>query len=56
MITGLNKKQTFVALSLVEAEYMVASMASCEAIWLHKLLITRLFDQELEPMMIYCDN
>jgi hypothetical protein len=34
---------------------MVASMASCEAIWLCKFL-TGLFGQELEPTVIYCDN
>jgi hypothetical protein len=55
MITWFNRKQTSVALSSVEAEYMAVSMASCEAIWLHKLL-TCLFDQELEPTVIYCDN
>jgi hypothetical protein len=41
--------------SSVEAKYMVASMANCEAIWLRKLLTT-LFDQELDPTVIYCDN
>jgi hypothetical protein len=44
-----------VALSSTEAEYMAASMASCEAIWLRKLL-AGLFDQELDPTVIYCDN
>jgi hypothetical protein len=34
---------------------MAASMDSCEAIWIYKFL-TILFDQELEPTMIYCDN
>jgi hypothetical protein len=34
---------------------MEASMSSCESIWLKKIL-TRLFDQELEPTVIYCDN
>ena len=34
---------------------MAASQASCEAIWLCKLL-TGLFGQELGPMMIYCGN
>jgi ATP sulfurylase len=29
--------------------------ASCEAIWLHKLL-TGLFDLEIEATMILCDN
>jgi hypothetical protein len=44
-----------VALSSVEAEYMVASQASCEALWLHKMLVG-LFDVQLRPTMIYCDN
>ena len=34
---------------------MAASQASCEAIWLRKLLVG-LFDRELRPAMIYCDN
>jgi hypothetical protein len=50
-----GRKQTFVALSSVEVEYMAASLASWEAIWLHKL-ITRLFGQELKPTVIHCDN
>jgi hypothetical protein len=56
--TGIScfiRKQTSVAFSSAEAEYMAVSMASCEAIWLCKLL-TGSFDQELEPMMIYYDN
>jgi hypothetical protein len=55
MITWFNRKKTSVALSSIEVEYMEVSMASCESIWIHKLL-TCLFDQELEPTMIYCDN
>jgi hypothetical protein len=42
-------------LSSVEAEYMATSMATCEAIWLQKLLVA-LFDQELEPTIIHYDN
>jgi hypothetical protein len=44
-----------VALNLAEVEYMAASLASYEAIWLRTLL-TGLFDQELELTMIHCDN
>jgi hypothetical protein len=55
MISWFSRKQTFVALSSAEAEYMAASTASCEAIWLRKLL-AGLFDQELDPTVIYCDN
>jgi hypothetical protein len=55
MVSWFNRKQTSVALSSTEAEYMAASLASCEAIWLHKLL-AGLFGQVLEPTVIYCDN
>jgi hypothetical protein len=48
-------KQNLVALISAEAEYMAVSQASCEAIWLHKLLV-RLFGVEMRPTMIYCDN
>ena len=34
---------------------MAASQASCEALWLHKFMVD-LFDQELRPMIIHCDN
>jgi hypothetical protein len=55
MISWFSKKQTFVALSIVEAEYIAASVTSREAVWLQKLL-ARLFDQELETTLIHCDN
>jgi hypothetical protein len=44
-----------VALSSIEAEYMEASQASCEAICFHKLLFG-LFGHELRPIVIHCDN
>jgi hypothetical protein len=43
VITWFGRKYTYVALNSSEAKYMAASMASCEAIWLRKLLIG-LFD------------
>lgn len=55
VVSWFNRKQKSVALSSVEVEYMVASQASCEAIWLRKLLVG-LFGQELRPTIIYCDN
>jgi hypothetical protein len=55
VITWFSRKQIFVELSSTEVEYMAMSKASCETIWLVKLLIG-LFGQELEPTMIYCDN
>ena len=50
-----SRKQKSVALSSAKAEYMATSQASCEALWLHKLLVN-LFGRELRPTMIYCDN
>jgi hypothetical protein len=54
-ISWFSKKQELVALSSVEAEYMAASLATCEALWLRKLLLG-LFRQELEVTVIHCDN
>jgi hypothetical protein len=51
----VQPKHNLVALSYVEAKYMVASHASCEAIWLHKLLVV-LFGHELRSIVIPCDN
>jgi hypothetical protein len=55
MISWQSRKQSSIALSTTEAEYIVACSASCEAIWLQKLL-TGLFDLEMRETMILCDN
>jgi hypothetical protein len=55
MISWLSRKQTSVALSTSEAEYIATSVASREAVWLWKLL-AGIFDLELEPTLIHCDN
>jgi hypothetical protein len=55
MISWQSRKQSSIALSTAEAEYIAACSASCEAIWLRKLL-TNLFDLEMEATTILCDN
>jgi transposase InsO family protein len=55
MTSWKSRKQSSIALSTTEAEYIAACSASCEAIWLRKLL-TGLFDLEMEATMILCDN
>ena len=55
MVSWSSRKHGSVALSTVEAEYISASDASQEAIWLRKLLFD-LFDSSLEPVVIHCDN
>jgi hypothetical protein len=55
MISWQSRKQSSIALSTTEAEYIIECSASCEAIWLRKLL-TSLFDLEMEATTILCDN
>jgi hypothetical protein len=55
MISWQSRKQSSISLSTVEAEYIAACSASCEAIWLQKLL-TNLFDLEMRATVILCDN
>ena len=55
MISWFSRKQSSVALSTAEAEYIAACSASCEAIWLRKLM-SRLFNLELDTTVILCDN
>eukprot|EP00253_Pinus_taeda_P007845 PITA_07845 len=54
-VSWYSRKQRSVALRAAEAEYMAASQATCEAIWMRKILVG-LFGQMMDPTMIYCDN
>jgi hypothetical protein len=55
MISWFSRKQSSVAQSSTEAEYIAASMGAREAVWLRKLLFG-LFGKPLPPTTIYCDN
>jgi hypothetical protein len=55
MISWQSRKQLSISLSTAKAEYIAACSASCEAIWL-QMLLTDLFDLEMEATMILCDN
>ena len=55
LISWFSRKQSSVALSTVEAEYIAAHSASCEAIWVRKLM-SGLFNLELDTTVILCDN
>eukprot|EP00253_Pinus_taeda_P003831 PITA_03831 len=55
MTSWCSRKQKYVALSSAEAEYMETSTASCEAVWLGKLLVN-LFRRRMEATRIMCDN
>ena len=55
MVSWSSRKQGSIALSIAKVEYVFASDASREAIWLRKLL-SDLFASSLEPVIIHCDN
>ena len=54
-ITWSSKKQPTVSLSSIEVEYRGAVVATCEAIWLKRLL-KDLQVEVSDPTTIYCDN
>lgn len=54
-ISWMSRKQKSVALSTTEAEHIVASMASCEAICFRKLF-SEMFGFTLDTTVILCDN
>lgn len=54
-VSWSSKKQPIVALSTSEAEYIAASGATCQAIWLRRLLEDMNLKQE-NPTVIYCDK
>ena len=55
VISWFSRKKSCVALSIAEAEYVAACLASCEVVWMRKLL-SNLFDLQLDGTCIYCDN
>ena len=55
VISWFSRNKSCVALSTAEAEYVTACLASCEAVWLRKLL-SDIFDLQLDATCIHCDN
>lgn len=55
MISWMSTKQDRVALSSVEAEYVVSCEVGKEVVWLRKILID-FFEKPMDPTMISCDN
>jgi hypothetical protein len=55
MTSWKSRKQSSIALSTTKAEYIVSCSTSCEVVWL-RMLLTDLFDLEMEATVILCDN
>ena len=55
VIFWFRRKQSYVALSTAGVEYVATCSASCEAVWLRKLLYD-LFDLQMDATCIHRDN
>jgi hypothetical protein len=55
VISWQSQKQKVVALSSCEVEYIAASTASCQGIWLRRM-ISDLLGGEMEKVQLYVDN
>jgi hypothetical protein len=55
MTSWQSRKQPSISPNIAKAKYIVACSAICEAIWL-RMLLTDLFDLEMEATMILCDK
>lgn len=55
LVTWTSQKQPSVALSSCEAEFMAATMAACQGIWLRRLL-TEITGQKVPPVTLFVDN
>eukprot|EP00253_Pinus_taeda_P035278 PITA_35278 len=54
-ISWASKKQPIVALSTTEAKYVTATAASCQAVWMRRMLRS-LGQEQTKGTVIYCDN
>ena len=56
-VSGRSSKQPVVARSSMEAEYIAASEAAAEAVWMKEFISElSVVPSALDPMVIYCDN
>ncbi|KAL8088344.1 hypothetical protein AgCh_038209 [Apium graveolens] len=55
LVTWVSQKQRCVALSSCEAEFMAATAATCQGIWLRNVLM-QVTGEQLGPVVIYIDN
>ena len=55
VISWISRKQSCVALSIAESEYIIACSIICEAVW-HRKLLSELFDLSLDASCIFCDS
>eukprot|EP00253_Pinus_taeda_P019594 PITA_19594 len=54
-ISRASKKQSIVALSIAEAEYVAATAATCQVVWMRRMLRS-LGQEQAKATVIFCDN
>eukprot|EP00253_Pinus_taeda_P027989 PITA_27989 len=54
-ISWASKKQSIVALSTAEAKYVAATSATCQAVWMRRMLRS-LGQEQAKEIVIFCDN
>eukprot|EP00253_Pinus_taeda_P010859 PITA_10859 len=54
-ISWASKKKSIVALSTAEAEYVAATTATCQAVWMRRMLRS-LGQEQAKATVIFCDN
>ncbi|XP_074357251.1 secreted RxLR effector protein 161-like [Apium graveolens] len=55
LVTWVSQKQRCVALSSREAEFMAATAAACQSIWLRNVM-QQVTGEQLSPVVLYIDN
>jgi len=54
-VSWMSKKQELVTLSMAKAEYVAATHAVKEGVWLHRF-VKEVFQPLVDPTILYCDN